>query len=67
MKKRVWTLPEIELLKEFYGMIPAGVIAMMLNRSVNAIYTKAYKLKLTSLHNKGRKAKYIKIMNNNKN
>jgi len=55
-----WTKEEIEILKAYYGLYPAKIIAKILGRSAIAIYVKAHKLKLKSDYPKGKIPKLLK-------
>jgi len=52
---RRWTKEELFVLRSYYGILPVEEIAKILNRTVTAIYMKAYRLKLKSDIPRGRK------------
>jgi hypothetical protein len=41
-KYRVWTVQEEDILREYYGVIPTGMLAEYLGRSIKAIQDKAF-------------------------
>jgi len=51
MKMNRWSPDEVEVVKTFYGKVPASIIAKELGRSETSVIMKAYKLGLV----KGRK------------
>ena len=61
-KKRRWTQDEIDILCRYYGVIPVHDLAVLLGRTVNSIYSKAYQLGLKSNYPRGRLPKFIKIL-----